>query len=363
MALLVMGLAVVSLLHYTTNAVQADLHVLYQRLYYIPIVVGAYWFGLWGGLATAVIAAVAYAPHIHMMWSDNEPYAASQYAELVAFQAAGLLVGLLADRQRGLLRRYRETAISLESANQELQASYEHLRRANRLSALGEIAAGLAHEIRNPLASIEGALEIITSRVAPGTPEAEFSGIATRELVRLDDLVGEFLTYARPHAPELKLGNLHDLIEHVVLLLQPQCDRVGVVPVRDEHDRLPQVLIDSEQIRQVLFNVILNGIQASPRGSQLVIRTRLDDGWAAVEVVDNGVGIPADALDRVREPFFTTKPGGTGLGLAISHGIMSAHQGRLEIASAPGAGTLVRVAFRPSTADVPVPPGGRGNSS
>jgi two-component system sensor histidine kinase HydH len=359
MALLVMGLAVVSLLHYNTAAAHADLHVLYQRLYYVPIVVGAYWFGVRGGLATAIAAAVAYAPHIHMMWGDNAPYAASQYAELVAFQFAGLLVGLLADRQRSLLRRYRETATSLESANQALRESYEQLRHADRLSALGEIAAGLAHEIRNPLASMKGALEIISSRVAPHTPEAEFSDIASKELARLDDLVGEFLTYARPHAPELKLGSLHDIVEHVIMLLQPQCALAGLTPVRDERCRLPPVLIDSEQVRQVLFNVILNAVQASPRGSRLEIRTRREEGWAVVEVVDTGVGIAADVLDRVCEPFFTTKPDGTGLGLAISHGIMSAHDGKLEIESTPGVGTLVRLVFRTPKADVPVQAGAR----
>jgi signal transduction histidine kinase len=345
-AILVLGLALVSWLHYNTTAAYPELHVLYQRLYYVPIVVGAYWFGIRGGLATAIAAAAAYAPHIHMMWGGNAPFAASQYAELVAFQAAGVLVGLLADQQRRMLRRYQVAATSLESANQALRESYEQLRHAERLSVLGEIAADLAHEIRNPLASIKGALDIITTRVAPDTPEAEFSSIATKELSRLDELVGEFLTYARPHAPELRLGDLHEIIEHVVLLLRPQADRAGVALVRDGLDRLPLVLIDSEQIRQVLVNVILNGIQASARGSELVIRTSLDDEWAVVEVIDRGTGIPAEALDKVCEPFFTTKPGGTGLGLAISEGIISAHQGKLEFSSTPGAGTLVRVALR-----------------
>ena len=175
---LLFGLLVVSVLHYTTSPSQAWLHNIYQRLYYAPIVVGAYWFGARGGLAVALAAAVAYWPHIHYTWGANAPYAASQYAELVIFQAAGLLVGFLSDVQRKLTRESQAAAASLEHANRELRESQTHLMRADRLSALGQIAAGLAHEVRNPLAGVEGALEIVASRVAPSTPEAEFTGIA-----------------------------------------------------------------------------------------------------------------------------------------------------------------------------------------
>lgn len=339
--LLLVGLIVVSLLHYTTSPDRAWLHNIYQRLYYAPIVVGAYWFGVRGGLVTALAAAVAYWPHIHYTWGANEPYAASQYAELVIFHAAGLLVGVLSDVQRRLTRESQQAAASLEAANRDLRESQEQVRRADRLSALGQVAAGLAHEIRNPLAGMKGALEIVASRVSAGTPEAEFTGVAATELARLDGLVGEFLAYARPREPELRVASLHDAIDHVTLLLRPQAERARVALNREEQARLPDVCMDPEQIRQVLFNVALNAIQASPAGSTVVIRTRQTPGWAVVEVVDQGPGVPPEQRERVFDPFFTTKAHGTGLGLAVSSRIIANHNGRISVGSAgtPDAGT------------------------
>jgi signal transduction histidine kinase len=346
---LMSALGVVSVLHYATSAEHAWLHVAYQRLYYAPIVVGAYWFGVRGGLIAAFAAAVAYVPHIQHTWASNVPYAASQYAELVLFHLAGLLVGFLADVQRRLTGEYQRAAMSLEMANRELRESHEQLKRADRLSALGEIAAGLAHEIRNPLAGMKGALEIVASRVTAGTPEAEFTDIATTELGRLDSLVGEFLSYARPREPEFRLASLHDVIDHVVLLLGPEAERARVTVTREATERLPDVRMDPEQIRQVLFNVALNGVQASPVGSELRIRTARDQDWAIVDVIDQGSGIPAEHRHRLFDPFFTTKTYGTGLGLAVSQRIIAAHGGHIDIDGSDREGTVVQIAL-------PVPP-------
>lgn len=343
--LLLSALVVVSVLHYTTSPEQAWLHNIYQRLYYAPIVMGAYWFGVRGGLVTAGVAAVAYVPHIRHTWGANAPYAASQYAELVIFPLAGLLVGLLADTQRKLTSQYQRAAMSLETANRELRESHQQLQRADRLSALGEIAAGLAHEVRNPLAGIKGALEIVASKVSAGTPEAEFTGIATTELGRLDNLVGEFLLYARPRDPEFRMASLHDVIDHVVILLTPEAERARVTVTRDESERLPDVRMDPEQVQQALFNVALNGVQASPEGSVLRIRTEREENWATVELTDHGTGISLEHRQRLFDPFFTTKTHGTGLGLAVSQRIIAAHGGRVEIDGADGGGTAVRVAL------------------
>jgi two-component system sensor histidine kinase HydH len=344
-------LGAVSVLHYATSAEHAWLHNIYQRLYYAPIVLGAYWFGVRGGLLTAVAAAMAYAPHINHMWGHNAPYAASQYAELVIFPSAGLLIGLLADTQRKLTSQYQRAAASLETANRELRESHDQLKRADRLSALGEIAAGLAHEIRNPLAGIKGALEIVQSRVNAGTPEAEFSGIAATEVARLDSLVGEFLAYARPRDPEFRTARLSDVIEHVVLLLRPEAERAGIRITHGDAARLPDLRMDPEQIQQVVFNVALNGIQAGPPGSELLIRTSYEQGWATVEIVDRGPGVAAEHRHRLFDPFFTTKTHGTGLGLAVSQRIMAAHGGRIEISVAADGATLARIAL-------PAPPAG-----
>jgi signal transduction histidine kinase len=335
--------AAVSALHYATPPEHFVLHALYQRLYYVPVILAAYWFGVRGGLVAAVVSSLAYAPHIHTAWSHNPPYTVSQYAELLVFLSLGLSVGLIASHERRLANQHRDTAGRLERANRELRESGEQLRRAERLSALGEIAAGLAHELRNPLAGIKGALEIVSARAPVATPEAEFSGIATRELQRLEGLVQEFLDYARPKPPRLRPADLPDVVRRVVSLLGPQAEQAGVALAVEGDDASQGLRIDPEQIEQVLVNVVLNAVQASPRGGQVKIRHYPRDGRYRIEVADQGPGIPPDSKARIFEPFFTTKERGTGLGLAISQRIIAAHRGEIRITPGQGGGTVVEI--------------------
>lgn len=337
------GVTAVSGLHYATPPAHFVLHAVYQRLYYAPVILAAYWFGVRGGLVAAVLSAIAYAPHIHTAWSHNPPYTVSQYAELVVFLSLGLSVGLIASHERRLTNRYREAAESLERANRDLRESGEQLRRAERLSALGEIAAGLVHEIRNPLAGVKGALEIVSSRAAAGTPEAEFSTVATHELQRLETLVQEFLDYARPRPPRLRPADLPDIIHRVVSLLGPQADRAEVALAVEGSDTSQGLRIDPEQIEQVLVNVLLNAVQASRPGGRVTLRHGPQGSRYLIEVHDQGAGIPPDRLARIFEPFFTTKERGTGLGLAISQRIVAAHGGEIRISSSQGRGTIVEI--------------------
>jgi len=353
-ALVLLGAVVgISALHYVTPVAQPVFHALYQRLYYIPVILAAYWFGISGGVLVALLSGVAYAPHIHTAWAQNAAYTMSQYVELVVFLSLGVAVGLIASRERRLTNRYREAAESLERANQELRASSEQLRRAERLSALGEIAAGLAHEIRNPLAGMKGALEIVTSRAVAQTPEAEFTAVATRELLRLEGLVQEFLDYARPRPPRLLPAAMPDVLGRAVALLSPEAERAGVTLTVEPGTCSPGLRIDPEQIQQVLVNVVLNAIQASPRGSVVTLRYRTEAGGCLLEVADRGSGIGPEARERLFEPFFTTKERGTGLGLAISQRIVAAHGGEIRVDSMEGQGTTVTIVLPATAANAP----------
>lgn len=346
---------VISLAHYATDSSHVLLHEVFQDLYFLPVIVGAYWYGLAGGLITALGTSLAYIPHIQWTWSHDPRFAADRYAELVIFFFMGTTVGLLSSAQRKLTAQYRETAASLERSHRELVDSQEHLKRAERLSVLGQVAAGLAHEIRNPLAGLKGALEIIASRVAPGTPEAEFADIAARDAARLDGLVTDFLTYARPREPELREVDLDSVIEHVATMSRPEADRMGV-SIALEQSRAPfLVRADREQMTQVLLNVVLNAVQASPSGRVVRIESRAEAATAIVDVTDQGPGIPAEHRARLFEPFFTTKQRGTGLGLAISHRIVLAHNGSIDVVRSSPAGTTFRVTLPLRTPVMPNP--------
>ncbi len=337
------SIVVISVLHYATNPSQIVLHEIYQHLYYLPVIVGAYWYGVAGGLLTGIGTSLAYVPHIQWTWSHDVRFATDQYAEIVVFFFIGLSVGLLSSAQQRLMAQYRATAASLERSHRELLDSQEHLKRAERLSVLGQVAAGLAHEIRNPLAGLKGALEIIASRVASGTPEAEFAAIAARDAARLDGLVSDFLTYARPRDPELRDLNLDLVIEHVTTVLRSEADRMGVRLAIEASNSPIAVRVDREQITQVLLNMVLNAIQASPPDGTVRVRPHAETDSAVVEISDQGSGISPEHLARIFEPFFTTKQQGTGLGLAISQRIVLAHRGSIDVVRSSPAGTTFSV--------------------
>ena len=339
----VAGIAAISSLHYITPPSRVALHELYNYLCYVPIIFAAYWYGVWGGIVSAVLTSLAFIPHIRGTWTNNPAYTASQYAQVVVFHLLGLTVGWLAAAQRRLTGRYRDAAASLERANRELRESHEHLRRADRLSALGEIAAGLAHEIQNPLAGIKGALEIVASRANPGSPEAEFAEIGGKELARLDTLVREFLMYARPRDPALRPTSIRDLLERVAALLRPEADKKQVTLLLEYSDASPTLALDPEQMTQVILNVVLNAIQASPSGGRVRIQESAEADCAQIDVIDEGPGIAPEHLSRIFDPFFTTKTRGTGLGLATSQRIVTAHRGTITVLPGSASGSIFRI--------------------
>ena len=340
---LVAGVIAIASLHYVTDHSRIVLHEIYNYLCYVPIIVAAYWYGARGGLIVAAVTSGLFIPHIRGAWAQNAAYSASLYAQVVAFHVLGLTLGLLAAAQQRLTTGYRDAALSLERANRELHDSQEQLRRADRLSALGTMAAGLAHEIRNPLAGVKGALEIIGSRISPGTPEAEFALIGERELGRLEAMLTDFLTYARPHDPALRTTQLHEIVERVTALLKHEADKKAVSVVPEVPPTLPPVLADAEQMTQVVFNIVLNAIQATRASGHIVIREFSEPGWQVLDIIDEGPGIPAEHALRLFDPFFTTKPHGTGLGLAISYRIVTAHRGTIEALPGSGGGSVFRI--------------------
>jgi len=344
-AALVAAIVAISSLHYVTAPTRVVLHEVYNYLCYVPIILAAYWYGVWGGIASAVLTSAFFIPHIQMTWAANAPYTASQYAQVVVFHLLGITVGWLAGSQRRLTARYRDAATSLERANRDLQESQDHLRRADRLSALGEIAAGLAHEIQNPLAGIKGALDIVASRAQPNTPEAEFADIGRKELGRLEALVREFLDYARPRDPAPRPTDVPDLVERVTALLRPEAEKKGVRLVPEYPDEATDLSLnlDPDQMTQVILNVVLNAIQASSPNGSVRIRVSTDPGSGTIEIIDQGSGIAPEHASRIFDPFFTTKSRGTGLGLATSQRIVAAHRGTITVAPASPTGTIFRI--------------------
>ncbi len=333
----------ISLGHYLTNPEHFLLHNIYQRLYYIPVLLACAWYGLAGGLAVAAVCAAAYAPHILLHWRMSQAYQANQLIELGMFGVVAFVAGALADRERRLRLEAEAIATERDHALTELTATVDGVRRADRLAALGTLTAGMAHEIRNPLGAIGGAAEILERDYPQDHPRREFLDILRREIVRLNAIVSKYLDYARPQAPELRPVELNEAVRAALDLVGKSAVGASIALDTRLAEALPAVRADAGQIHQVLVNLLLNAVQAMPDGGTVEIATWAEEGVAVVEVRDHGAGLPDVPVERLFEPFYTTKAAGTGLGLHVCRRIAQSHGGRLDAANAEGGGAAFRL--------------------
>ena len=347
------ALVLVTIFHWNMANAHPLLHEVSQRLYYLPIVYAAYRYGLRGGLATAFASALLFIPHLYLHLNDAETFR-NQVAELIMFTLVGAVTGSLSALQKREHRRYIETAEKLQKAYDELKETTDQLLQADRLASLGQLSAVLAHEIRNPLASIKGSVEVLESEIPRGHVKREFLEIITSESDRLSKLVNEFLQFARPPRPEVAPVQPNDVARSVSALIAKQAARAGIHLLMRLDDTLPEVMMDAEQIKQALLNIVINAMQAMPDGGRLEVTTAPSKTGIAFRIADSGPGIPVEVRQRLFNPFVTTKTGGTGLGLAIAYRLVKQHQGTIRAGEAPGGGSIF---------EIELPVGGDGGSS
>lgn len=227
----------------------------------------------------------------------------------------------------------------------EVRALEKELQTKERLAALGKMAAGVAHELRNPLSSIKGLAVLLKGKFPVQSSEAATADVLVKEVERLNRSIGEMLDYAKPGQLALQPASIDTLIEKTLSLVALDAESYGI-NVRLERDNgLPEVVVDRDKLQQVFLNLFLNSIQAMESGGELLVRTEKCNHTAVIVVEDNGVGIAADNIDRVFDPYFTTKNDGTGLGLAMTAKIIEEHEGQIEISSDPGKCTRVKISL------------------
>jgi two-component system sensor histidine kinase HydH len=227
----------------------------------------------------------------------------------------------------------------------------EEAARQERLAALGGMAAVLAHEIRNPLGAIKGLAQFLGEKWVADPTHTEMTQTIASEATRLERLVNDLLTYARPRPPERRPTDILATLREVITLAGPGAEAAGVKLVMDAPGALPEVMADREQMKQLLSNLVLNSLQAMPNGGTLTFRGRAISDSAirnpqsaiVIEVEDTGPGIPEADLPRIFEPFYTTRTKGTGLGLAICRQIVEAHDGTIRVESTGPQGTTILV--------------------
>lgn len=370
----VVGLvAVTTIAHYATDPTAGALHEFYARLYYLPVILGALWFGVRGGLLTALAIAIVYSPHAWHGWMG--PHSLYyRLMEIAMYHVVGGVTGYLSSqanealRAERLARRAREKAYeSLREKTREILNLEEQLRRSDRLATIGSLSAGLAHEIRNPLGSIKTCVEILRDQRPPrdgqpadetverrkgeGESEApDLYGVLIEETDRLNHILTNFLDLAKTHekgaSDEVPYCRIDRALSKTLELFERQMAKRRSRVEYDPDALATWVAMPESGLRQVFLNLMLNSLDAMPDGG--TVRVDAVDGppeTANFAVRDTGAGIPAEIASRVFDPFFSTKDSGAGLGLSIIERIVVTHGGRIDLVKDDAPGACFRIAL------------------
>lgn len=338
----------IGLLHYLTPHEELGIHNILRRLYYLPIVVAAFLSGLRGALLASIVVSLTYLPHAffnvgHGSHSDPAP-PLEKALEIVLYNLVGAVAGYLADAER---KRRMQLQIALD----EQQHLQRQLVRAGRLSALGEVVAGIAHEIKNPLHALQGTAEIVDPLIPEDSDEARMWQIHKRELKRLGRVADRFLSFAKPAVAEARPVDLRMVAERVEEIVAADARNKGVTLAVDVPETSVLVIADRDQLAQVALNIAVNAVQAiGEGGGKIAVRVTTEpsghgpgtDGCLIIE--NDGPPIEMDAMEHLFDPFWTRTPGGTGLGLSIAERIVEQYGGQINVENA-GMGVVFSVCF------------------
>jgi signal transduction histidine kinase len=358
-ALLVVVL-LIGVLHFVTPGQYMFFHDTYRRLSYFPIVVGGLLFGLGGGISIAILSSIAFIPHLLLLIGQAPQAYLSELTEIILYISAGALTGMIAGREQRLREKYRQLSEKLETSYESLHAetaqlieAEKHLSEVQKFSALGQMSASLAHEIKNPLGSIKGAAEILLDDYPASHPKHEFVDILLKETDRLNQTVEDVLQFSRRKPGPLGLQeSFTDVVARVEALLFKQFSekkiKFSILGLKDTTG----LSVVADKMVQVLLNLLLNAYDAVDKGGEISLRVRSSargkpgtsgDAGYLILIRDNGSGIPEELWDRVFEPFVTEKDGGTGLGLFISRKIIESFGGSLFLSKSEVSGACFSI--------------------
>ncbi|HXJ94510.1 MAG TPA: ATP-binding protein [Terriglobia bacterium] len=324
----------------------------YWLIYYIPVVSAAVAYEALGTLFWTAVASAAYCSYLFPALREFEFTTAgkTELAIRVLFLfLAAVIVNRFATDNRRQAESYRKLAETLAETNRRLEHAEAGMRRSERLAALGQLIAGVAHEIRNPLGVIRGSAEMLASKLSPSdTLTAELAGNISSEADRLNGIVTRFLDFARPMQVRRQLADVPPILDRALKSVGSRCEGARVQVERKYDDHLPAVNVDAELCEQVFSNLALNACEAmEEQGGTLRVSARpaheaLRPG-VEIEFADTGPGVPDELREQIFNPFFTTKRDGVGLGLSIVSKIISEHGGSIRLLDLPTSGACFRI--------------------
>jgi len=320
--LLVILVVGISLLHYLTNQSQYHYHIFFGELYFLPIVLAGLWFGLRGALATSLGITVCYTPFVYWHWQGFSSDDFDRVLSVTLYNSIAAFIGVLKDREI---------------------IAHKRLLKAESLAAMGKSLAAVAHDMKTPLVVIGGFARLLQKKFNNDDPDREKADTIIRATERLEKMMHNILDFSKPLALQLSHGYLNETVRNSLSIVAKTAQKKEITIESLLSPNLPAIAFDAMRMEQVIINLTLNAVQASPERGKVSIRTSLVEKNLAIDVADCGSGISLDHRAKVFDPFFTTKKEGTGLGLAIVKKIVEAHRGSLEISDNVSKGTIIRV--------------------
>lgn len=339
---IVLATVAISALHYLTPPPVVPWHTIFQRFYYLPIIVAAIQFGWRGGLLAAVVAAVVcYVPHI-LMWHQYAGYSASQYGDIVLFHIVGVVTGVLADAERKKRNELHVRADQLERAYEELKNTSELVKRADRLSAVGRLSTSLAEEIQSPLATIERSVDAMERPVSQHESVLLFESIK-RECRAVTRLLSNLHRLATPRPPSLGSVDVSKVILAVGEQVRSSASDRGILLRCESATGLPRIECDAEQLEQVLLTLAFNSVQAMSYGGEIVMAARRLGAEILIQVRDERGETASEELEGMFEAPGDPKADHPGLGLSIAEQIIEQHKGFIAVERNDGKGATFSV--------------------
>ena len=302
----------------------------------------------WVGESVEILGSQLSQPLLKTL-KENKHY--SNYETQLQGEQGPISLGLSTSTLRNM-QGEKIGAIMVFNDLSELKQMGEEVRRLDRLASLGTLAAGMAHEIKNPLSSIKTFTQLLPEKMDDKEFREDFLAIAQKEVDRIDYLINQLLSFARPSKPQFQKSDILKVMEETLAIIDNQIIKKKIKVTKEFQKDLPQVFVDERQIKQVFINIMVNAIQAMEDEGSLTLSTKANQQkmhrgeeaeFLQILITDTGKGIPDDQLDKLFNPFFTTKHDGTGLGLAIVHRIIEEHHGFIEISSKLGKGTTFTI--------------------
>lgn len=312
----------IGFIHLITWQREYAYYTFYRELYFVPLIMAAFWFGLHGALITSLSITAFYISFTLMQLRGFAPEKAEIVLEILLLNIIAVILGTLRDRER---------------------IQHNRAQKAESLAAIGKAVSAVAHDMKTPLMAIGGFSRQLLKKLGESDPNREKLAIIWQEAQRLENMVKDMLDFARPLDLQLAREDVNKLIRESLTIVQGAAQKRGVKVETQLSPDIPQVDFDAMRMKQVVINLVLNAIEASPEGESVMVHTYREGVNTIIDIIDHGRGIPDDQKENIFTPFFTTKKEGVGLGLAIVKNIVAAHNGQVEYFNNPNNGVTFRV--------------------